>query len=140
MKEIDEFLEFLMDHKEDDRLLFSKKMKYGHRYYHINFMVDDEPDAKSSNNMSFRYRDTLEIIFDNRNQCIEIIGSDEPSSLIIEDVELLKKWCDKLEVFINDKLDSRVMSIFENTLNNCYNKNLHREYQMKKILPEDESL
>ena len=27
MKEIDEFLEFLMDHKEDDRLLFSKKMK-----------------------------------------------------------------------------------------------------------------
>jgi hypothetical protein len=82
----------------------------------------------------------LEIIFDNRNQCIEIIGSDEPSSLIIEDVELLKKWCDKLEVFINDKLDSRVMSIFENTLNNCYNKNLHREYQMKKILPEDESL
>ena len=29
MREIDEFLHFLLDHESDERISFSKKMKYG---------------------------------------------------------------------------------------------------------------
>ena len=43
MKEIDEFLEFLLQNETDERISISKKMKFGYRNYYVNFYIDDEP-------------------------------------------------------------------------------------------------
>ena len=43
MKEIDEFLHFLLEHESDERISFSKKIKYGYRYYYVNFNIDEKP-------------------------------------------------------------------------------------------------
>jgi hypothetical protein len=135
MEKIDKFLEFFIEHLDDDRISVYKKIKYGYKYYHINFYIDEDP-VKNSNNQTygFRYRDNLEITFDNRNECIEIYGGNEDHSLIIEDKALLKKWSEILESIVSDNLEKRVVDIFEKSLNDCHNKNLHRELQMKKIL------
>lgn len=140
MEKIDKFLEFFLDNIDDKRISVSKKMKYGHRYYYINFMVDEDPTIQNNQNSIYQYRDNMEIIFDNRNECIEIYGGDENNTLIVEDKLLLEKWSKILEEVVNKDLENRVVNIFEKTLNECYNKNLYRELQMKKLFKEDESL
>lgn len=141
MEKVDRFIEFFIDHIEDKRISVFKKIKYGHRYYHLTFFIDEEPNKNSKNTqMLFQYRNNLEITFDNRNGCIEVSGGDEENSLIIEDDILLKKWSTILESIVSNKLENRVVDIFEKTLNECYNKDLHRELQMKKILKEDERI
>lgn len=141
MKKVDQLLEFFIDNKNDSRISIYKKIKYGYRYYYLNFSVDDEPisNTNSKNRSIFHYRETLEIVFDNRNKCIEINTGSE-NSLIIEDENLLKKWSDILEEIVSDNLEERVINLFEKTLNDCYNKNLYRDLQMKKLFKEDESL
>lgn len=134
MDKIDKFLEFFIENIDDKRISVSKKMKYGFRYYYINFMVDEDPTIKNQHNSLYQYRDNMEIIFDNRNGCIEIFGGDENYPLIVEDKELLKKWSNILEEIVNKNLEDRVVNIFEKTLNECYNKNLYRELQIKKLL------
>ena len=94
MEKVNNLIEFLVQHSEDKRISIHKLIKYGHRYYYINFYVDSEINTKQSN---FGFRDSLEITFDNRNQCIEIHGEGEDRSLIIEDPVLLNKWSDILE-------------------------------------------
>lgn len=140
MEKIDKFLEFFLDNIDDKRISISKKMKYGHRYYYINFMVDEDPTIQNNQNSIYQYRDNMEIIFDNRNECIEIYGGDENNTIIVEDKLLLKKWSNILEEVVNKDLENRVINIFEKTLNECYNKNLYRELQMKKLFKEDESI
>lgn len=139
MEKLDKFLEFFIENIDDKRILVSKKMKYGYRYYYITFIVDEDPVKKSSQQI-YQYRENMEVIFDNRNQCIEIFGGDESFPLIVEDKELLNKWSSILEEIVNRNLEERVVDIFEKTLNDCYNKNLYRELQMKKLFKEDESL
>jgi hypothetical protein len=141
MQKIDKFLEFFLEHMDDERITVYKKLKYGYRYYHLNFQIDEDPNqANANNNTYFRYRESMEIIFDNRNSCIEIIGGDESYPLIIEDKELLEKWSNTLEDIVSNNLEERVVEVLEKSLNECYNKNLHRELQMKKIFKEDESI
>ena len=141
MDKLDKFLEFFLEHADDNRISVFKRMKYGYRYYYISFYIDEDPNKNQNNsNYGFRYRENLEIIFDNRNECIEISGGDEDHPLIVEDKELLKKWSNILEEFVNRNLENRVANMFEKSLNDCYNKNLHRELQMKKIFKQDESL
>jgi hypothetical protein len=139
MEKIDKFLEFFIENLDDKRISVYKKMKYGHRYYYINFLVDDDPNQNTKNSI-YQYRDNMEIVFDNRNLCIEVYGGDENNTLIIEDKNLLEKWSNILEEITCRNLEDRVISIFENTLNECYNKNLYRELQMKKLFKEDESI
>lgn len=140
MQKIDKFLEFFLDHLEDPRFSVHKRMKYGHRYYYISFIIDEDPIRQSNSNGVFSFRDNMEIIFDNRNLCIEVHGGDESHPIIIEDLELLKKWSNIIEEIVSKNLEQRVIDVFEKTLNECYNKNLHRELQMKKLFKEDESL
>ena len=143
MREIDEFLQFLLDHESDERISFSKKMKYGYRYYYVNFNIDEKPEDDNKKNHSLRgYRitDSIEITVDNRNTCIELIYDNSMENIIIEDKQLVDKWSKILEEYINKDVSTRVKDIIENALSSCYNKSLHRTYQMKKILPEDESL
>ena len=146
MKEIDEFLQFLLEHESDERISFSKKMKYGYRYYYINFNIDDKPEDDTNKNQSFgslrgyRISDSIEIVVDNRNTCIELLHDNGMENIIIEDKQLVDKWSNILEEYINKDMSTKVKDVIEGALSSCYNKNLHRTYQMKKILPEDESL
>jgi hypothetical protein len=62
-------------------------------------------------------------------------------NIIIEDKKLVSKWSDILEEYINRDVSIKTKDVIESALSSCYNKNLHRTYQMKKILPDnDESL
>ena len=139
MEKIDKFLEFFIENLDDKRISVYKKMKYGHRYYYINFLVDDDPN-QNTNNGIYQYRDNMEIVFDNRNLCIEVYGGEENNTLIIEDKNLLEKWSNILEEITSRNLEDKVINIFEKTLNECYDKNLYRELQMKKLFKEDESI
>jgi hypothetical protein len=139
MEKIDKFLQFFIENLDDKRISVYKKMKYGHRYYYINFLVDDDPNQNTKNSI-YQYRDNMEIVFDNRNLCIEVYGGDENNTLIIEDKNLLEKWSNILEEITSKNLEEKVINIFEKTLNECYNKNLYRELQMKKLFKEDERL
>lgn len=139
MEKIDKFLEFFIENLDDKRISVYKKMKYGHRYYYINFLVDDDPNQNTKNSI-YQYRDNMEIVFDNRNLCIEVYGGDENNTLIIEDRNLLEKWSNILEEITSKNLEEKVINVFEKTLNECYNKNLYRELQMKKLFKDDERL
>lgn len=146
MKEIDEFLHFLLEHESDERISFSKKMKYGYRYYYISFNIDDKPEDDNNKNQSFgslrgyRISDSIEIVVDNRNTCVELLHDNGIENIIIEDKELVDKWSNILEEYINKDVSTKVKDVIEKALSSCYNKNLHRTYQMKKILPDNESL
>jgi len=138
MEKINKFLEYFIENIDDERITIYKKMKYGHRYYYVNFSIDEDP-IKGQTSL-FQYRDNMEIIFDNRNECIEFFGGDELYPLILEDKELLKKWNPILESIVSNNIENRIVDIFEKTLNSCHNKNLYRELQMKKLFKEDESI
>lgn len=134
---LDEMIQFLMDHIEkDDRITIFKKMKYGFRYYHLILSIDEENTNTNNNNSTlshYHFRESLEITFDNRNKCLEVVSYNE-DSIIIEDVELLEKWNLILEEYINRNIDDKIKNAFEQSLMKCANKSLHREYQMKKLL------
>jgi hypothetical protein len=146
MKEIDEFLNFLLEHESDERISFSKKMKYGYRHYYVSFNIDDKPEDDIKNQSyvnslrGYSISESVEIIVDNRNACIELIYDNSMENIIIEDKKLVDKWSLILEEYINKDISKKVKDVLENALSSCYNKNLYRTYQMKKILPEDESL
>jgi hypothetical protein len=139
--EIDEFITFLMNQKDDERITIIKDIKYGHKNYWINFDIDSEPNTKTNNHWG-SISGRLSIHFDKRNEAI-FFSSDhtDVSQIAIEDKELLNKWCDILEEYISSKLKSNFREMVEQTLSSCYNKNIHREWKMKKIFDEeDESL
>jgi hypothetical protein len=147
MKEIDEFLEFLMKNESDERISISKKMKFGYRNYYVNFYIDDEPEDKTKNQnqgygslRAYRIQDSIDIIIDNRNTCIDLTYDSGGSNIIVEDEELINKWNDILEEYINKDISNKAKDVIEKALSDCYRKDLHRQYQMKKILPDDESI
>lgn len=135
MVELDKFIDFLVEHRKDDRISITKKMKYGFRYFYITLSIDEEPKTDKSNliSPSWRFSDSLEIVVDNRNVCIEVIYNNGSSNIIIEDESIVSKWSDQLDKLLNSNLQERLHDVFESTLSSCYNKNLHREYQMRKI-------
>lgn len=133
MIDLNEFIEFLINHKDDDRIQIYRKMKYGFKHFYIDFYIDTE------RNGSKFLRPSLSITIDNRNKCIDISSSDEDQNIIIEDNYLIDFWSSKLDEILSKDLDDKIKKIIETTLISCDNKNLHREYLMKKII-KDESL
>ena len=140
MNEIDEFLTFLYDNIEDERIEVSKKMKYGFRHFGINLYLENkEPDTiinsstgQITENSSYN---SIQILIDCRNNCIELnVNMDEA---VIEDVELTLKWADLLEEYLNNKLENKVSTLINNGLSKT---DLLREYKLKKIIKEDESI
>lgn len=147
MKEIDEFLEFLLQNESDERISISKKMKFGYRNYYVNFYIDDEPEDKVKNQnqgyaalRSYRIQDSIDIVIDNRNKCIELTYDSGSSNIIVEDEELINKWNGILEEYISRDMSTKTKDVIEKALSDCYKKDLYRQYQMKKILPDDESI
>ena len=141
IEEIDEFIAFLMNHKDDERVTIQKDIKYGHRNYWISFDIDSEPKSVTNNHWG-TISGRMSIHFDTRNEAI-VFSSDhtDVSQVTIEDKDLLNKWCTIIEEYIGSNLKSDFRQMVEQTLSSCYNKNIHREWKMRKILPdEDESL
>jgi hypothetical protein len=139
--EIDEFIEFIMNNKDDERVTIQKDIKYGHKNYWITFDIDSEPKTKSNTNWG-TISGRMSIHFDRRNEAI-FFSSDHTdiSSIAIEDKDLLDKWCNIIEEYIESNLKSNFRLMVDQTLASCHNKNIHREWKMKKIFDdEDESL
>ena len=139
--EIDEFIAFLMNHKDDERITIMKDIKYGHRNYWINFDIDSEPKSVTNNHWG-SISGRMSIHFDTRNEAIFFSSEHtDISQVTIEDKDLLNKWCDILEEYISSNLKTNFREMVEQSLSSCYNKNIHREWKMKKIFDdEDESL
>lgn len=130
MNQVNEFIQLLLDNLENDvRITLSKRIKYGCRHYYLSLDIDED---KTQKNQNF-FRDVFEIHFDNRNGCIELNGYDE-EPVIIEDLELLKKWSDILEDKISKNLESMIEEKIITSLNACQNKSLLRQYQMRKLI------
>jgi hypothetical protein len=56
---------------------------------------------------------------------------------VIENTELTLKWADLLEEYLNNKLENKVSTLINNGLSKT---DLLREYKLKKIIKEDESI
>ena len=150
MKKIDELLQFLWERKEDERVYISKDIKYGHRNYYIKMDIDDEPepiDTTSNTKPSYGtlrgifkgYGNTLSLHIDNRNNCIVLHYNNE--NIVMEDDILVQKWSSVLEEYINNNNEEVFDTIIDNAFSDCYRKDFHRDWKIKKILPEeDESL
>jgi len=137
-----ELFEFLFARKDDDRLSIHKEIKYGHKNYWMTFDIDVEPNhsVKSGNNSWNMIGGSLRIHFDSRNSCISV-HSDDHDNLIFEDRDLLEEWCAKLEAHISAGLRSGLKAMADSTFATCWRKDVHREWTMRKILPdEDESI
>jgi hypothetical protein len=57
--------------------------------------------------------------------------------VVIEDIDLTQKWADLLEEYLNNKLENKVSTLINNGLSKT---DLLREYKLKKIIKEDESI
>jgi hypothetical protein len=141
MNEIDEFLAFLYDNIEDERIEVSKKMKYGFRHFGINLYLENkEPDTIINSSTGQILTDnssynSIQILIDCRNNCIELnVNMDD---VVIEDIDLTQKWADLLEEYLNNKLENKVSTLINNGLSKT---DLLREYKLKKIIKEDESI
>ena len=141
MNEIDEFLTFLYENIEDERIEVSKKMKYGFRHFGINLYLENKESDTIINSSTGQILtenssyNSIQILIDCRNNCIELnVNMDD---VVIEDVELTLKWADLLEEYLNNKLENRVSTLINNGLSKT---DLLREYKLKKIIKEDESI
>lgn len=141
MQSLDFFLEFLFKNRKDPRISITKKMKWGCRHYHISFEIDSDPNDTSQHAFS-----SVDINIDGRNQCIEVVhsgnflaGYPHDVQYVVEDSALVAKWSQLLEDTLNEGLDDKIKNLFENSLSSCFNKDLYREYQMGKLLPNKES-
>jgi hypothetical protein len=153
MKKIDELLQFLWKRREDDRVYISKDIKYGHRNYYIKIEIDEEPEPIDNSSIvsnprsgygSLRgifkgYNNTLSLHIDNRNNCIVLHYNNE--NIVMENDILVQKWSSVLEEYINNNNEEVFDVIIDKAFSDCYRKDFHRDWKIKKILSEeDESL
>jgi hypothetical protein len=140
MNEIDEFLTFLYENIEDERIEVSKKMKYGFRHFGINLYLENKESDTIINSSTGQILtdssyNSIRILIDCRNNCIELnVNMDD---VVIEDIDLTQKWADLLEEYLNNKLENKVSTLINNGLSKT---DLLREYKLKKIIKEDESI
>jgi hypothetical protein len=140
MNEIDEFLAFIYDNIEDERIEVSKKMKYGFRHFGINLYLENKTESDvtyngSTGQITDNSYNSIQILIDCRNNCIELnVNMDD---VVIEDIDLTQKWADLLEEYLNNKLENKVSTLINNGLSKT---DLLREYKLKKIIKEDESI
>lgn len=146
MEKIDDLINFLWNRRTDDRVTITKDKKYGWRNYYLNMTIDEEPDNDSNNTSSFPLRGiygfsrgSLSIHIDNRNNCVNIhYGS---NNIVIEDDTLVQKWGSIFEEYILSENDTAIDNIINRAFSDCYRKDFHRDWKMKKIFDdEDESL
>jgi hypothetical protein len=137
MEELNNFLHFILENVDDKRIHISKKMKYGFQHFYIIFNIDQlDKDGRSM----MYHNNSLSIVIDNRNNCIDIDSEINHKSIVIEDEEFVKKWSLILDEFLNKEITKKISFIIDTTLSSCENKILHRDYKMKKIFKDDEPI
>jgi hypothetical protein len=139
MEELDRFLQFLLENIDDRRIHIYKKMKYGFQHFYISFNIDQlDKDGTYGKRNSIFHNNSLSIVIDNRNNCIDIDSdSGDVKSIVIEDENFVKKWSIILDEFLNKEITEKISGIIDITLSSCENKNLHRDYKMKKIFKDE---
>lgn len=143
MKELDLFLTHLFANIDGKDITLSKKMKYGYRHYYLNVYVEkekEETDKNSVNNSGIYSLNgsDFSITIDNRNKCIDIFSNFD--SIVVEDKDLVDKWTEIFEDYIQKDLEKEVGNLINNVFSNSTQKDLLREYKLKKIIKEDESI
>jgi hypothetical protein len=135
---IDKFISFVYLNIDGDRIILTKKMKYGYRYYYLTMHL--RYDKVSTNTMGTTGESSkeLSIVFDTRNQCIEI-GQWE-NYLVFEDIDLLNKWVSILEEYYTNKILINIDSIVNKFLSNTStrDKDLWRQWSVGKIIDPTE--
>jgi len=136
MEELDRFLHFLLENIDDRRVHISKKVKYGFQHFYLTFNIDQV----DKDGQKLYHNNILSITIDNRNNCIDIDSEINGKSIVIEDEEFVRRWSTILDEFLSREITQKISGIIDITLSSCENKNLHRDYKMKKIFKDDESI
>jgi len=136
MKELDLFLTHLFANIDGKDITLSKKMKYGYRHYYLNVYVEkekEEADKNSVNNSGIYSLNgsDFSITIDNRNKCIDIFSNFD--SIVVEDKDLVDKWTEIFEDYIQKDLEKEVGNLINNVFSNSTQKNLLRDYKLKKM-------
>jgi hypothetical protein len=66
--------------------------------------------------------------------------TEEERSITIEDEKLLNKWSEIFEKYLNQNIDKDIKGMIHNVMSNMSDKDLYRDYQMKKIFKKDEPI
>jgi hypothetical protein len=135
MNELDLFLTHLFTNIDNEDIILSKKMKYGYRHYYLNVNVQkEEKEDKNSINNSGIYLSgggDFCITIDNRNKCIDIFSNFD--NIVVEDKDLVDKWTEIFEQYIQTGLEKEVGNLINNVFSNSTQRNLLRDYKLKKI-------
>lgn len=135
MNELDLFLTHLFTNIDNEDIILSKKMKYGYRHYYLNVNVQkEEKEDKNSTNNSGIYLSgggDFCITIDNRNKCIDIFSNFD--NIVVEDKDLVDKWTEIFEQYIQTGLEKEVGNLINNVFSNSTQRNLLRDYKLKKI-------
>lgn len=131
MNELDSFLTHLFNNIENEDITLSKKMKYGYRNYYLNIKVEQEEETEISFSKNGLYISDFTIVIDNRNKCIDIFSNMD--TIVVEDTELVEKWTNIFEQYIQDNLEKTVGDLINNTFTNTNQKGLLRGYKLKKM-------
>jgi len=136
MNELDLFLTHLFTNIDNKDIILSKKMKYGYRHYYLNINVQkEEQEDKNSINNSGIYLSgggDFCITIDNRNKCIDIFSNFD--NIVVEDKDLVDKWTEIFEEYIQTGLEKEVVNLINNVFSNSTQRNLLRDYKLKKII------
>ncbi len=122
MKNLENFLNYVIDNLDDDRIHISKKVKYGCRYFTVSINL---PTINSRE---------ITIIVDTRNHIIEV-GYDFGQNVVIESESLTKKWADIFEKKYTEDIDQRFDVILNDFISQTdkTGKDFWRDWTMKKI-------
>jgi hypothetical protein len=131
MNELDSFLTHLFNNIESEDITLSKKMKYGYRHYYLNIKVEQQEETEISFSKNGLYISDFTIVIDNRNKCIDIFSNMD--NIVVEDTELVEKWTNIFEEYIQDNLEKTVGDLINNTFTNTNQKGLLRGYKLKKM-------
>jgi hypothetical protein len=131
MNELDSFLTHLFNNIESEDITLSKKMKYGYRHYYLNIKVEQQEETEISFSKNGIYISDFTIVIDNRNKCIDIFSNMD--TIVVEDTELVEKWTNIFEQYIQDNLEKTVGDLINNTFTNTNQKGLLRGYKLKKM-------
>jgi hypothetical protein len=136
MNELDLFLTHLFTNIDNKDIILSKKMKYGYRHYYLNVNVEkeDKEDKNSINNSGIYLSGGGDfcITIDNRNKCIDIFSNFD--NIVVEDKDLVDKWTEIFEEYIQTGLEKEVGNLINNVFSNSTQRNLLRDYKLKKII------
>ncbi len=127
MSEIDNFLEFLYENRENEKINISRKIKYGSKHYYIYISLE----ASDIDN-EFGYFSEFSVVIDSGNNFIEVQCNDGNASF--EDFNIVNKWSTILDEYLNENSISKLESMITSSLSKSKQKDLLRAFNLKKII------